>query len=80
MNEEERQRDPETLFETPLFRVVRKSYETPDGRTHVRQIVYHPGAVAILPILDDGTAVDAEHALVISDIQRVNVGGLSNAL
>lgn len=37
-------------------------------------------ASAYLPILDDGTAVDAEHALVISDIQRVNVGGLSNAL
>ncbi|HBO43567.1 MAG TPA: NUDIX hydrolase [Planctomycetaceae bacterium] len=50
MNENE----PETLFQTPLFRVVRKSYETPDGRTHVRQIVCHPGAVAILPVLDDG--------------------------
>ena len=37
-------------------------------------------ASAHLPIFDDGTAVGAEHALVISDIRRVNVGGLSNSL
>ena len=44
----------ETLLETRLFRVVQQSYQTDDGRTHVRQIVRHPGAVAILPLLDDG--------------------------
>jgi ADP-ribose pyrophosphatase len=46
--------DPKILLQTRLFRVVEESYESPDGRRHVRQIVRHPGAVAILPILDDG--------------------------
>ncbi|HLA83965.1 MAG TPA: NUDIX hydrolase [Thermoguttaceae bacterium] len=46
--------DPQTLLETRLFRVVESSYETPDGRRHVRQVVRHPGAVVILPVLDDG--------------------------
>lgn len=46
--------EPETLLQARLFRVVQESYETPDGRRHVRQIVRHPGAVAIIPRLDDG--------------------------
>jgi ADP-ribose pyrophosphatase len=46
--------DSKILLETRLFRVVEESYQTPDGRPHVRQTVRHPGAVVILPILDDG--------------------------
>jgi ADP-ribose pyrophosphatase len=46
--------EPETLLRTSLFRVVQQTYKTPDHREHVHQIVRHPGAVTILPVLDDG--------------------------
>ena len=45
---------PQTLFEGRRFRVVREIQVTPDGQQHVREVVRHPGAVAILPLLDDG--------------------------
>jgi ADP-ribose pyrophosphatase len=44
---------PETLLETRRFRVVRQSYRTRDGREHQRETVVHPGAVTILPLVDD---------------------------
>jgi ADP-ribose pyrophosphatase len=44
---------PETLLETRRFRVVRHSYRTRDGREHQRETVVHPGAVMILPLVDD---------------------------
>jgi ADP-ribose pyrophosphatase len=45
---------PEILFQAKRFRVERVVQTTPDGAEHVREIVRHPGAVVILPILDDG--------------------------
>lgn len=42
------------LFRSQRFSVVRESHTTPDGREIARDIVRHPGAVAILPLLDDG--------------------------
>ena len=45
---------PEELLQTRLFRVVRHSEQTPDGRQHTREIILHPGAVAIVPLLPDG--------------------------
>ena len=46
--------EPEILLQTRRFDVVRQSYVTADGRRHTREIVRHPGAVTILPILTDG--------------------------
>jgi ADP-ribose pyrophosphatase len=46
--------EPDVLFRGKRFRVVRALQTMPDGSPHVREIVQHPGAVAILPILDDG--------------------------
>ena len=45
---------PESLFEGRRFRVERLIQVTPDGSEHVREVVRHPGAVTILPLLDDG--------------------------
>jgi len=42
------------LFEGKRFRVERVVQTTPDGTQHAREIVRHPGAVTLLPILDDG--------------------------
>jgi ADP-ribose pyrophosphatase len=44
----------ETLFSGCRFRVERVVQTTPDGTEHPREVVRHPGAVVILPILDDG--------------------------
>jgi ADP-ribose pyrophosphatase len=46
--------DPELLLETRRFRVERVRQVTPDGKEHCREVVRHPGAVVILPLLDDG--------------------------
>jgi ADP-ribose pyrophosphatase len=45
---------PEELLRTRRFRVVRHTEQGSDGKPHTKETVQHPGAVAILPILDDG--------------------------
>ena len=42
------------LLVTPRFTVVRESHPTSRGGVRTREIVRHPGAVVILPLLDDG--------------------------
>jgi ADP-ribose pyrophosphatase len=46
--------EAEVLLQTQLFRVVRHRRQLPDGRIVTRETVQHPGAVVILPLLDDG--------------------------
>ena len=46
--------DLDTLLETSKFRIVRTRQEGPGVKTKEREVVRHPGAVAILPLLDDG--------------------------
>lgn len=46
--------DDELLLKTGRFTVVRRKFLTPDGRTHTRESVQHPGAVVVLPLLEDG--------------------------
>ena len=38
-----------------MFRVVRSTFRGPDGGEFERHIVHHPGAVAVVPLHDDGT-------------------------
>ncbi len=45
--------DGELLFESWRFRVIRQRHRTPDGVEHVRDTVQHPGAVTIIPMVDD---------------------------
>lgn len=42
----------ETLLSTKRFTVVRKTYHGQDGQEYSKETVQHPGAVAILPLLD----------------------------
>jgi len=44
----------ELLFSGYRFRVERAVQTMPDGTEHPRDVVRHPGAVVVLPILDDG--------------------------
>lgn len=46
--------DDELLLRTRRFNVVRRSYRTQDGKLHQREVVEHPGAVAVIPRLNDG--------------------------
>lgn len=45
---------PETLLTTSKFRVVRETITSDGGKTKTREIVRHPGACVIVPLLDDG--------------------------
>ena len=45
---------PEILLTTAKFRVVRETIPAPSGKTKTREIVRHPGACVIVPVLDDG--------------------------
>ncbi len=45
---------PEELLVSRKFRVVRHVATGRDGEPHVKDVVVHPGAVTILPLLDDG--------------------------
>ncbi len=44
---------PEELLVTRRFRVVRHHLKGRDGLPHPKETVQHPGAVAILPLVDD---------------------------
>lgn len=44
----------ETLLTCSRFNVERVTQQLPNGTQHTREIIKHPGAVVILPILDSG--------------------------
>lgn len=47
----------EELLQGRFLHVVRDTVRLPDGGTATREYVLHPGAVAVVPILDDGRIV-----------------------
>lgn len=53
--------------EGPVFRVERREYAPPGGLAFVRDIVRHPGAVTILPVLNDGGIVFVRNVRVAVD-------------
>ena len=60
----------ETLLTTRLFNVERRTYAAADGTPLVRDIVVHPGAVVILPRLDD------DHIIMIRNNRHAAGGEL----
>jgi len=48
---------PDIVFRARRFNVERIVQTDADGARHTREIVRHPGAVVILPFLDDGRVV-----------------------
>lgn len=51
-----RRLDEEQVFRSRVFRVARARYLAPDGHEFQRDVVRHPGAVAVVPVHADGTA------------------------
>lgn len=47
----------ETVFDGRLLSVRVDTVKTPDGRETTREVVAHPGAVGILPIMADGRII-----------------------
>ena len=47
----------EPLFQGHFLRAVRDTVELPNGRQAIREYILHPGAVMMIPLLDDGRIV-----------------------
>lgn len=47
----------ETLVEGKLLYAKRDNVRLPNGKTSLREYIIHPGAVLIIPVLDDGRLV-----------------------
>ena len=52
---------PEVLYQARRFRVERVTQHSADGSQHVKEVVRHPGAVVIVPLLDDGRVAFIEN-------------------
>ena len=50
----ERKQDSQELFKGKLLHAWRDTVKLPDGGTATREYIVHPGAVVIVPLLDDG--------------------------
>ncbi len=59
--------ETQELLATRRFRVVRQTQRGPDGKPHVKETVQHPGAVAILPLLDHDQVCLIRNYLVAVD-------------
>lgn len=53
----ERRQASETLFKGNFLEARRDTVTLPDGRSATREYVTHPGAVVIVPLLEDGRVV-----------------------
>ncbi|HZG70015.1 MAG TPA: NUDIX hydrolase [Chondromyces sp.] len=60
MKFEEKTLKTEKIFEGRIIKVQVDDVELPDGKQSKREIVKHPGAVAILPVKDDGKIIMVE--------------------
>ena len=56
------------LFEGKIITVRLDKAELPNGRVASREVVEHPGGVAILPLFDDGTV---EKSLTAADFDEI---------
>ena len=53
----EKQLSRETIYEVSVLTVVRDEVELPNGKHSHREFCLHIGAVAIIPLLDDGRVI-----------------------
>ena len=47
----------EVVYQGPLITVAKGAFVAPDGHEFERDIVHHPGAVSVVPVVDEGEAV-----------------------
>ena len=56
-NLEEKQIKRENIYDGAVLNVVKDTVELPNGKSSVREVCLHPGAVAVIPLLPDGSVV-----------------------
>jgi len=49
--------DSATVYQGHFLHAKRDTVALPDGSTSVREYIVHPGAVMVIPLLDDGRVV-----------------------
>ena len=49
--------DGELVYDGHFLKIQRDNISLPDGKHSTREYVVHPGAVVIIPLLDDGTVL-----------------------
>jgi ADP-ribose pyrophosphatase len=52
-----RRLDERVLHRGPVITLATATFVDPDGQTFERQVVRHPGAVAVVPLVDDDTVL-----------------------
>ncbi len=57
MDLKETRLDTELMYDGSFIKVRRDHARLPDGQVHAREYVVHPGAVAVLALLDNGNLV-----------------------
>jgi len=63
----------ETVFTSRIFKVVKKIVTGRSGQPLERYVVVHPGAVAVLPVLDDGRFVLVKQHRVAVDVPLIEI-------
>ena len=58
MQFEEKTIERKEIYQGPIFQVVTDQVELPDGKGQAqRDLIFHNGAVAVLPITDEGKMI-----------------------
>jgi 8-oxo-dGDP phosphatase len=63
----------EELHRGGLISVSRVHVTDPDGRTHEREVVHHPGAVAVVPLHEDGSVTLVTQYRAALDLELVEI-------
>jgi 8-oxo-dGTP pyrophosphatase MutT (NUDIX family) len=62
-----RQLDERLIHQGHVLRLVEGTFEAPDGSRFSRDIVRHPGAVGVVPLVDDEVVMVRQYRPVIDD-------------
>ena len=62
-----RQISEDTIFEGKIIRVAVGEFVTPSGDTVVRELVRHPGAVSVVPIVGDHVVMVRQYRAALGD-------------
>lgn len=57
----------EPVYDGWVIRVTKATFAAPDGSTFERDVVHHPGAVAVVPLIDDHLVVVRQYRPALND-------------
>lgn len=75
MNRDLRYLGERHIATTSFMEIVRRFYVAPDGRLARREIIRHPGAVAVVPVIDGDVVLISQHRVAIdSELLEIPAG------